>query len=558
MAETAQTFSIDPYAAKRSEIARQQKFAELLQSQALQPSEKFSYAGIEAPISAAGGLAKALQAGMSGYLQGDAARKEDELVGKYEKRDAERQSAANEFLVDLQRGKVTPELDFGSTDMAGAFPLAPGAVEQDGRAIVPQQVVPYSAQERQAKAVQALGSNNPYLAQVAPMVYASAEGQMTREADREFRAGESEENRAARLEDNRLTRESRTADATQRALERKLEIEQRLNDARISREEAAALRRELSKNALDLQREIANIRATSPSSLPGTAIQYYDKLQELKKLFPPNEKGEDSLEVAEFRALSREQTLKDLGNRVGLVSSSTGQEKGGPSIGITPDADPKLRAEQAAAVVAATKATELNFKDYEQAVTTFDSLEKLDRTLNHLKTSGAITGMGSDILTNIERAKTLLLNDKAAGKTVTDTEILDTLLGSDVFPLITSLNIGARGLDTPAEREFLRKVMTGEISMNKDTLIQLTQTRRDIAQRVVDKFNKRVGKGELDPIFKAMGRDPTPLGAQTSEGIRALPEGVTEDDIKKTMVLRGLTRKEVLDMLEARPKSGGR
>ena len=77
MAEIAQTFSIDPYAAERSKIARQQKFAELLQSQALQPNEKFSYAGIEAPISAAGGLAKALQAGMSGYLQGDAARKED-------------------------------------------------------------------------------------------------------------------------------------------------------------------------------------------------------------------------------------------------------------------------------------------------------------------------------------------------------------------------------------------------------------------------------------------------------------------------------------------------
>ena len=271
MAEIAQTFSIDPYAAERSKIARQQKFAELLQSQALQPNEKFSYAGIEAPISAAGGLAKALQAGMSGYLQGDAARKEDELVGKYEKRDAERQSAANEFLVDLQRGKITPELDFGSTDMAGAFPLAPGAVEQDGRAVMPSQQVAYTPQERQAKAVQALGSNNQYLAQIAPMVYASAEGQMTREADREFRAGESAENRAARsadnqaglaarAADNKLALDARIADAAQRALDRKWEIEQRLNDARISREEAAALKRELAENAANLQRQIEGMK----------------------------------------------------------------------------------------------------------------------------------------------------------------------------------------------------------------------------------------------------------------------------------------------------------
>lgn len=271
MAEIAQTFSIDPYAAERSKIARQQKFAELLQSQALQPNEKFSYAGIEAPISAAGGLAKALQAGMSGYLQGDAARKEDELVGKYEKRDAERQSAANEFLVDLQRGQITPEQDFGSTDTPGSFPLMPGAMEQDGRSVMPQQQTPYSAQERQAKAVQALGSNNPYLAQVAPMVYASAEGQMTRDADREFRAGESAENRLARkidnqavldarAADNKLALDARIADANQRSADRRSELEQRLNDARISREEAAALKRELAENAATLQRQIEGMR----------------------------------------------------------------------------------------------------------------------------------------------------------------------------------------------------------------------------------------------------------------------------------------------------------
>ena len=95
MAEIAQTFSIDPYAAERSKIARQQKFAELLQSQALQPNEKFSYAGIEAPISAASGLAKALQAGMSGYLQGDAARKEDELATTRDSEEAAAISALN-------------------------------------------------------------------------------------------------------------------------------------------------------------------------------------------------------------------------------------------------------------------------------------------------------------------------------------------------------------------------------------------------------------------------------------------------------------------------------
>ena len=115
MAEIAQTFSIDPYAAERSKIARQQKFAELLQSQALQPNEKFSYAGIEAPISAAGGLAKALQAGMSGYLQGDAARKEDAANIKQETD----YNAANEAFIRGMSAKPWVNPDTG-----GAYHLA--------------------------------------------------------------------------------------------------------------------------------------------------------------------------------------------------------------------------------------------------------------------------------------------------------------------------------------------------------------------------------------------------------------------------------------------------
>ena len=61
-----------------------------------------------------------------------------------------------------------------------------------------------------------------------------------------------------------------------------------------------------------------------------------------------------------------------------------------------------------------------------------------------------------------------------------------------VFPMIKALGIGARGMDTPAEREFLRQVMTGTISMNKATLIKMTKLRRDISERVVKKYNKRL------------------------------------------------------------------
>ena len=63
-----------------------------------------------------------------------------------------------------------------------------------------------------------------------------------------------------------------------------------------------------------------------------------------------------------------------------------------------------------------------------------------------------------------------------------NTENLNAMLQMDVFRAIKDLGIGARGLDTPAERDFLIKVMTGNASVSRDALIQLTRRRRDKAK----------------------------------------------------------------------------
>ena len=137
-----------------------------------------------------------------------------------------------------------------------------------------------------------------------------------------------------------------------------------------------------------------------------------------------------------------------------------------------------------------------------------DNILKINDTLTQLKDSDAITGFGAELFKNVERVKAQFLNDKAAGKKVTDTEVLDAMLGSDVFPMIQSLGIGARGLDTPNEREYLRSVMTGTITMNKDALIKLTEIRRNIAERAINKYNEKVDKGEFNKYFEAQGVAP--------------------------------------------------
>ena len=75
------------------------------------------------------------------------------------------------------------------------------------------------------------------------------------------------------------------------------------------------------------------------------------------------------------------------------------------------------------------------------------------------------------------------------------TEITKVMTGSDVFPMISSLGIGARGLDTPAERDFLISVMTGLPNMTIDTLKYMTKFRIQMYIDGLEKYNQKVKSG---------------------------------------------------------------
>lgn len=137
-----------------------------------------------------------------------------------------------------------------------------------------------------------------------------------------------------------------------------------------------------------------------------------------------------------------------------------------------------------------------------------DNIAKIDSTIELLKTGDATTGLGAELRNNIDRARALFAGDIKAGKKVADTQILDALLGSDVFSMIQSLGIGARGLDTPAERDYLRQVMTGTIQMDNKALIRLSEIRRNIETRAIEKYNTQLDKGELKKYFETQGIKP--------------------------------------------------
>jgi hypothetical protein len=141
---------------------------------------------------------------------------------------------------------------------------------------------------------------------------------------------------------------------------------------------------------------------------------------------------------------------------------------------------------------------------YTAATSASQALNKVRQTQDLLARGQAVTGAFAEVQNNVNRVKKLVTG--RPDQSVTDTELLDALLGQEVFSQIQALGIGARGLDTPAEREYLRKVVAGTITLDPQTLKRMTDIRADVMERAVTRFNERVESGEMDRFFRDSGK----------------------------------------------------
>ena len=104
-------------------------------------------------------------------------------------------------------------------------------------------------------------------------------------------------------------------------------------------------------------------------------------------------------------------------------------------------------------------------------------------------------------------------------------------MGQDVFQQIQQLGIGARGLDTPAEREFLRAVVSGTKTLDKETLIKMAEARRNAQEDIIRSWNEDTKSGDLDSFYKDTGYrkreftlperkgEPAAMSAQDAEAL---------------------------------------
>ena len=145
------------------------------------------------------------------------------------------------------------------------------------------------------------------------------------------------------------------------------------------------------------------------------------------------------------------------------------------------------------------------------AQTANENLPKMYAALNILKTQPITTGLGYQFYDIINQIRSQYLSDKKAGVEVTNNQYLDSLVGGDVFNAIADLGIGARGIDTPAEKDFLLEVVTGKRSLSENALIAITEMRIKNTEKSVNKFNDYLSKGDYKDLETILGRKLSPI-----------------------------------------------
>ena len=134
------------------------------------------------------------------------------------------------------------------------------------------------------------------------------------------------------------------------------------------------------------------------------------------------------------------------------------------------------------------KTIDRDYADYQMLGRTYQKLK--DPSFEYFE------GIFSDAKSKIiATAKALNLHDvvdqinSGSSDWLENTELLNAEMRAGVFRAINDLGIGARGIDTPAERNFLIAVLTGDASSQRSTLTHLVNTRYDKINKHITRFN---------------------------------------------------------------------
>ena len=217
--------------------------------------------------------------------------------------------------------------------------------------------------------------------------------------------------------------------------------------------------------------------------------------------------GHASRQAAGLQLLDRQNLLRDALERA--ISNEEGSAATGrirdeiARLDVIINRSPDHRGRVAAAAAGGTGTANRRLKDYSLARNATNNIKDIDMLISRLhSTDEGVVGFLVDLRVFRDQALAKGFGSQEALARVTDTEMVNTLTGKEVFPLIKALGIGARGLDTPAERKFLREVLTGDKTLTKATLLEMAAMRRKVQVRNIERWNKDFNDGSLNDFLR--------------------------------------------------------
>ena len=144
-----------------------------------------------------------------------------------------------------------------------------------------------------------------------------------------------------------------------------------------------------------------------------------------------------------------------------------------------------------------------HLREHDAAVNSGFQLQKLQELKTLLDTGDLTTGYGAEVLNDLNRVRAQFLADKAANKTVTNTQILDALLGEGVFGMIGTLGLGSKNFDTPAEMERIKAAFTGDKGFTTDAIKAITDYRIRATKQAAKNYRKNKQAGVYDKFYES-------------------------------------------------------
>ena len=153
----------------------------------------------------------------------------------------------------------------------------------------------------------------------------------------------------------------------------------------------------------------------------------------------------------------------------------------------------------------AAKVAETLFNQYQSAQGAAQRLESINNQIAMIDKGEINVGFMGEIKQGVDKLRTAF-GDKQASERVTNTEILESVLGLDLMSAITTAGLTTRSFDTPAEMKNLRAAFVGGKELSPEAIKQIALFRRGVLQTLVNDYNQKVDQGVYTRLGEAFNQ----------------------------------------------------